>query len=152
MAQCLYTGNRFNAENLSHGAAHPPNRHRQPPLARGKVRYVGEPVVAIVAETAAAAKDASELIFLDIDEMDDDALGFLIGQRVVDRIPVLTHYPFDPVQLKNLGAAMAALAEAERFRANVDRVMETGLVLPCNHGIDDEGIGYIVEVIERFFA
>jgi CDP-6-deoxy-D-xylo-4-hexulose-3-dehydrase len=35
---------------------------------------------------------------------------------------------------------------------NVDRVMETGLVLPCNHGIDDEGIGYIVEVIERFFA
>jgi hypothetical protein len=24
--------------------------------------------------------------------------------------------------------------------ANADRVMETGLMLPCNHAIDDEGI------------
>jgi CDP-6-deoxy-D-xylo-4-hexulose-3-dehydrase len=34
--------------------------------------------------------------------------------------------------------------------ANADRVMETGLVLPCNHAIDDAGIGYIVECVERF--
>ena len=27
--------------------------------------------------------------------------------------------------------------------ANADRVMETGLILPCNHAIDDEGIEYI---------
>ena len=32
-----------------------------------------------------------------------------------------------------------------------DRVMETGLVLPCNHGIDDAGIEYMAEVIEAFF-
>jgi len=48
------------------------------------------------------------LVKLDVDEMDDDAVGYLIGQRVVDKIPVLTHYPFDKVQLKNLGATMAA--------------------------------------------
>jgi CDP-6-deoxy-D-xylo-4-hexulose-3-dehydrase len=35
---------------------------------------------------------------------------------------------------------------------NADRVMETGLILPCNHGIDDEGIEYMIEVIEGFFA
>ena len=35
---------------------------------------------------------------------------------------------------------------------NCDRVMETGLILPCNHGIDDEGIAYMGEVIEQFFA
>ena len=35
---------------------------------------------------------------------------------------------------------------------NADRVMESGLVLPCNHGIDDEGIRHITEVIDRFFA
>lgn len=34
---------------------------------------------------------------------------------------------------------------------NCDRVMETGLVLPSNHGIDDEGIDYIGRVIDRFF-
>jgi len=27
--------------------------------------------------------------------------------------------------------------------ANADRVMETGLILPCNHAIDDEGIEYV---------
>ena len=53
---------------------------RQPPLARGRVRYVGEPVVAVLAESYAAAKDAAEQIFLDIDELDavvtmPDALG-----------------------------------------------------------------------------
>jgi CDP-6-deoxy-D-xylo-4-hexulose-3-dehydrase len=35
---------------------------------------------------------------------------------------------------------------------NCDRVMETGLILPCNHGIDDDGMAYMGEVIERFFA
>jgi CDP-6-deoxy-D-xylo-4-hexulose-3-dehydrase len=32
-----------------------------------------------------------------------------------------------------------------------DRVMETGLVLPSNHGVDDEGLAYIVETIDAFF-
>jgi len=41
---------------------------QQPPLARERVRYVGEPVVAIVAESIAAAKDAAELIWLEVDE------------------------------------------------------------------------------------
>lgn len=35
--------------------------------------------------------------------------------------------------------------------ANADRVMEQGLVLPCNHGIDDEGMAYIGDVIDAFF-
>lgn len=48
------------------------------------------------------------LVKLDIDEMDDDAVGHYIGTRLVDKVPVLEHYPFDKVQLKNLGAVMAA--------------------------------------------
>jgi carbon-monoxide dehydrogenase large subunit len=43
---------------------------RQPPLARGRVRYVGEPLVAVVAETLQQAKDASELIELEVDELE----------------------------------------------------------------------------------
>ncbi|MEM7409813.1 MAG: aminotransferase class I/II-fold pyridoxal phosphate-dependent enzyme [Myxococcota bacterium] len=34
---------------------------------------------------------------------------------------------------------------------NADRVMECGLILPCNHGIDDAGCAYIVETLDRFF-
>ena len=43
---------------------------RQPPLARERVRYVGEPVAGIVAESIAEARDAAELILFDVDEKD----------------------------------------------------------------------------------
>ncbi len=43
---------------------------QQPPLAHDRVRYVGEPVAAVVAESLAAAKDASELIDFDVEEID----------------------------------------------------------------------------------
>jgi len=39
----------------------------QPVLARGKVRFVGEPLAVIVAETPQAAADAAELVWADID-------------------------------------------------------------------------------------
>lgn len=43
---------------------------QQPPLARVRVRYVGEPVAAVVAESIGAARDAAELIWFDVDEID----------------------------------------------------------------------------------
>lgn len=41
---------------------------RQPPLARGRVRYVGEPVAGVVAESLGAARDAAELIWFEVEE------------------------------------------------------------------------------------
>ncbi len=41
----------------------------QPPLAIDKVRYVGDPVAIVVAETAYQAKDAAEAVFLDIESL-----------------------------------------------------------------------------------
>jgi CO/xanthine dehydrogenase Mo-binding subunit len=43
--------------------------YRQPLLARDRVRYVGEPVAAVFAETAALAEDAAELLALDLEEL-----------------------------------------------------------------------------------
>ena len=40
-----------------------------PVLAQGKVRHVGDPIAAIVAETYAQARDAAEAIVLDIEEL-----------------------------------------------------------------------------------
>ncbi|WP_026756540.1 xanthine dehydrogenase family protein molybdopterin-binding subunit [Sediminimonas qiaohouensis] len=40
-----------------------------PVLAQGKVRHVGDPIAAVVAETAAKARDAAEAIEYDIDEL-----------------------------------------------------------------------------------
>jgi carbon-monoxide dehydrogenase large subunit len=41
----------------------------RPVLARDRVRYVGEPIVAVVAETRAAAVDAAELVIVDINSL-----------------------------------------------------------------------------------
>ncbi|MEM1421161.1 MAG: xanthine dehydrogenase family protein molybdopterin-binding subunit [Pseudomonadota bacterium] len=41
-----------------------------PILAQGKVRHVGDPIAAVVAESREAAKDAAEAIGLEIEEMD----------------------------------------------------------------------------------
>jgi carbon-monoxide dehydrogenase large subunit len=51
--------------SLSESTATP----QQPPLADERVRYVGEPVVAIVAESLVAARDAAELIDFDVAEL-----------------------------------------------------------------------------------
>jgi carbon-monoxide dehydrogenase large subunit len=47
----------------------PPHVPAQPPLATGKVRYVGDPVALVVAETREAARDAAELVMLDIEPL-----------------------------------------------------------------------------------
>lgn len=47
----------------------PTPRPPQRPLATDRVRYVGEPIVMVVAETAKQAKDAAEAIFVDIDPL-----------------------------------------------------------------------------------
>ncbi len=43
--------------------------YQQPVIARDKVRYVGEPVAVVVADSAAAAEDALEAIVLEIDSL-----------------------------------------------------------------------------------
>ncbi|OAN72346.1 xanthine dehydrogenase [Sulfitobacter sp. EhC04] len=42
---------------------------QRPMLAKGRVRYVGEPVAVVIADTLAQARDAAELVMLDIDDL-----------------------------------------------------------------------------------
>lgn len=70
----VYTGDTLQAAGVRDlpGAGLPDRSRgplRQPPLARGIVRYVGEPVVAVVADSAAAAREAAEAVFLDVEEL-----------------------------------------------------------------------------------
>jgi carbon-monoxide dehydrogenase large subunit len=52
-----------------HRDGSPTPRPTQRPLATDRVRYVGEPVAMVVAETVQLAKDAAESIYLDIDPL-----------------------------------------------------------------------------------
>jgi carbon-monoxide dehydrogenase large subunit len=56
----------------------------QPVIARDKVRYVGEPLAVIVAESQALAEDASALVHVEI-----DALAPLPDRHAADRAPSL---------------------------------------------------------------
>ncbi len=48
------------------------------------------------------------LVKLKVDRMDASALGFIIGKEVVDKVPVIEHFEFNRIELKNMGGAMAA--------------------------------------------
>jgi cis-L-3-hydroxyproline dehydratase len=48
------------------------------------------------------------LVKLDIKKMDASALGYILGRKVVDKVPVIEHYPFTRIELKNMGGSMAA--------------------------------------------
>ena len=52
-----------------HRDGSPTPRPPQRPLATDRVRYVGEPIAMVVAETAKQAKDAAEAVFVDIDPL-----------------------------------------------------------------------------------
>lgn len=44
-------------------------KHERPMLARGKVRFVGEPVAVVIAETPEQARDAAELIWMETEDL-----------------------------------------------------------------------------------
>jgi predicted aconitase len=48
------------------------------------------------------------LVKLSINEMDASGLGFIVGNRVVDKVPVIENYDFTGIELKNMGGSMAA--------------------------------------------
>src|SRR5579875_516502 len=77
----------------------------RPPLATGKVRFVGEPVAVIVAETAAAAADAAESVEVDYTPL----------PAVVDPEEALVAGA--PLQFEELGSNIAA---GFRDREDVD--------------------------------
>ena len=62
------------------------NQLLQPPLARGTVRYVGEPLAVVVAEDPYLAEDAAELVDVDIDDLDQVVT---IEDALADEAPLL---------------------------------------------------------------
>ncbi|MGI8492125.1 MAG: xanthine dehydrogenase family protein molybdopterin-binding subunit [Acidimicrobiales bacterium] len=90
----------FTAEDLDlppfHGFMVLNPRCARPPLAVGKVRFVGEPVAAVVAETLRAAIDAAELVVVDYDPL----------PSVVDPEEALA--PGAPLQFEDVKGNLAA--------------------------------------------
>ena len=71
-------------------------RAARPPLARGKVRFVGDAVAAVIADSAAEAVDAAEMVVVDYDPL----------PAVVDPEAALAEGA--PVQFDEIGSNLAA--------------------------------------------
>jgi carbon-monoxide dehydrogenase large subunit len=87
----------------------------RPPLARDRVRYVGEGVALVVAETRAAALDAAELVDIDYDPL--DAVTTPAAARAAGAIAVWSEVPDNVACVWRGGKAAetkAALAMAHR--------------------------------------
>jgi carbon-monoxide dehydrogenase large subunit len=74
----VYTGHDVTADRLGMPKANMPRKRpdgkpmfapQRPPLVTDRVRYVGDPVVMVIAETLAQAKDAAELVNIDYEPL-----------------------------------------------------------------------------------
>ncbi len=59
----------------------------RPLLARDRVRFVGEPIAVIVADTMAQAQDAAEMVVLDVDERDAHVALATGGEQLHNEAP-----------------------------------------------------------------
>jgi carbon-monoxide dehydrogenase large subunit len=98
----------------------------QYPLAEGKVRYVGEPVAFIVAETAAAARDAAERVAVDYDPLDavvDLSRALAPGAPALwDEAPDNVSFEWNRGDASAVDAAFARAAHVARVTVANNRV------------------------------
>jgi carbon-monoxide dehydrogenase large subunit len=99
----------------------------QPPLTVDKVRFVGDPVAIVVAETAKQAKDAAEAVFVDIDTLPavtDAASAAAPGApRIHDGVADNVILDFQFGDTAKVDAAFAAAAHVTRLKLRNSRVV-----------------------------
>ncbi|WP_428535669.1 xanthine dehydrogenase family protein molybdopterin-binding subunit [Rhodopila sp.] len=105
----------------------PTPRPAQRPLATGRVRYVGEPIAMVVAETSKLAKDAAETVFADIDPLPavtTAAEAAAAGAPLVhDDAPGNVCLDFHFGDIEKVTAAFAEAAHVTRLSLRNNRVV-----------------------------
>lgn len=104
---------------------------RFPPMTAGSLRYLGEPVALILAETRTQAEDAAEAIILDIDERPTvvDCLAAIgpSAPLVWDEYPDNRSFVFEQGDGAAVQHALATAAHVVRQRLRISRVTAAAL-------------------------
>ncbi|RMA44149.1 xanthine dehydrogenase family protein molybdopterin-binding subunit [Rhodophyticola porphyridii] len=99
----------------------------RPILAEGRVRFVGEPVAFIVADSVAAAKDAAELIVFDFEELEPHMELRPGGPELHPEAPDNMAYDWALGDEDATEAALAASAHRVRFEIEDNRIIVNSL-------------------------
>ena len=98
-----------------------------PALAQGRVRYVGEPVALVVAETAHQAQDAGELVAIEYDDLPavvDAAAALAPGAPLLhEGVPGNLCFEYEFGDAAAVDAAFASAAHMVRLTAESGRVV-----------------------------
>jgi carbon-monoxide dehydrogenase large subunit len=112
------------SRNRDGSAPHVPE---QTPFATGKVRYVGDPVALVVAETREAARDAAEAVVLDIDSLpavtDARAAAEPGAPQLYDDVPGNVVLDFHSGDAAAVAAAFARAAHVTRLPIRNSRIV-----------------------------
>ena len=96
-------------------------------LATDKVRFVGHPVAAVIADSVAAAKDAAEAVFVDIDPLPavtEPALADAPdAPQLYDEVPANVGLDFHFGDSEKVTAAFAAAAHITRLDLRSNRIV-----------------------------
>jgi carbon-monoxide dehydrogenase large subunit len=99
----------------------------RPALAHGRVRFVGEPVAMIVAESAGAAQDAAELVAIEYEELpvviDPEAAVRADAAQLHDDVPCNMPFEFEAGDKGATDAAFAKAAHVTKLRMESTRVV-----------------------------
>lgn len=132
----------FTADNLQTRDLPPPHGMARvdvsrPALANGRVRYVGEPIAMVVAESAAIAADAAELVWPEIEELD----------LAMERDPQLAHN--GPPLFEGSNVLSHDIIESER---RVTDQLPVGISIELHNqrvaAVAIEGLGVLCEPME----
>ena len=103
----------------------------RPALATDKVRYVGDPVAIVIAETAVQARDAAELVELDIDPLpavtDARAAAEQGAPQLYDSISGNTAIDFQYGDTEKVDAAFASAAHVTRLPLRNNRIVVSAM-------------------------
>ena len=99
----------------------------RPILAEGRVRFVGEPVAFVVAESLAEAKDAAEMIGFDFDELEPHMAVQPGGAELHPEAPENLAYDWGLGDEEATEAALAASTHRVRFEIEDNRIIVNSL-------------------------
>ena len=109
----------------------PINYVPRPALATDKVRYVGDPVAIVIAETATQARDAAELVELDIDPLpavtDARAAAEAGAPQLYDSISGNTAIDFQYGDTAKVNAALAEAAHVTTLPLRNNRIVVSAM-------------------------